>query len=63
MEEVIQQPSKSRKVAMIKASIFLLFIVLAIYVIRFTPVKDYFNQEALGRFLIPWAFGLLSYSC
>lgn len=36
---------------MIRASIFLLFIVLAIYVIRFTPVKDYLNQEALGRFL------------
>jgi uncharacterized membrane protein YdjX (TVP38/TMEM64 family) len=51
MEDVIQQPSKSRKGAMIKASIFLLFIVLAIYVIRFTPVKDYLNQEALGRFL------------
>jgi uncharacterized membrane protein YdjX (TVP38/TMEM64 family) len=51
MEDVIQQPSKSRKGAMIKASIFLLFIVLAIYVIRFTPVKDYLNQEALSRFL------------
>ena len=51
MEEVMQQPTKREKGAMIKASIFILFIILAIYVIRFTPVKDYLTQEALGRFL------------
>lgn len=51
MENVIPQPAKSRKGAMIKACIFILFIIVAIYVIRFTPVKGYLTQDALGRFL------------
>jgi uncharacterized membrane protein YdjX (TVP38/TMEM64 family) len=51
MEEAIQKPTKSRKNALIKASILLLFILAAIYVIRFTPVKEYLTAEALGRFL------------
>ncbi len=51
MEEVMQQPTKGQKGAMIKASVLMMFIILAIYVIRFTPVKDYLTQEALSRFL------------
>jgi uncharacterized membrane protein YdjX (TVP38/TMEM64 family) len=35
----------------VKASVFLLFIIAAIYVMRFTPVKGYLTAEALGSFL------------
>jgi uncharacterized membrane protein YdjX (TVP38/TMEM64 family) len=51
MEEVIQQSKKSRTGAMIKASLLLLFIIGAIYLIRFTPVKGFLTQEALSQFL------------
>lgn len=42
---------KTRKRAMTKASIFLAFIIVAIYILRFTPVKEFLTQESLGRFL------------
>jgi len=42
---------KKRTKAMIKALILLVFIAVAIYVIRFTSIKEFFTQEALGRFL------------
>jgi uncharacterized membrane protein YdjX (TVP38/TMEM64 family) len=48
---MMQGPAKSRKGAVIKALIFLAFIAVAIYLIRFTPVKDFFTQAALGRLL------------
>ena len=51
MEEAVEQPTKRHRGAMIKASVLLLFIVLAIYVVRFTPVKDYLTQESLSHFL------------
>ncbi|HWP49481.1 MAG TPA: TVP38/TMEM64 family protein [Candidatus Limnocylindrales bacterium] len=50
MEGVVQ-PSSSRKGAAIKASIFIVFIVGAIYLVRFTPVKEFFTPEVLGRSL------------
>ena len=43
--------SKNRNQAVVKALIFLAFIVAAITVVRFTPVKNYFTAEALGNFL------------
>lgn len=43
--------SKNRDKAVVKAFIFLAFIVVAITVVRFTPVKNYFTAEALGNFL------------
>jgi len=43
--------SKGRKKAAVKAFVFLAFIVAAIYVVRFTPVKDFLTAEALGHFL------------
>jgi len=49
--EAIRQPVKDRKGALLKASILVVFIVVAIYVIRFTPVKDFLTPEALSRFL------------
>jgi len=51
MEDAIQPPTRRQRGAIIKASAFLLFIILAIYVIRFTPVKDYLTKEGLGHFL------------
>ena len=41
----------TRTKAMIKASTLAAFIIAAVYIIRFTPVKEFLTQEALGRFL------------
>ncbi|MEE9403222.1 MAG: TVP38/TMEM64 family protein [Desulfobacteria bacterium] len=51
MEEVIQQPRANRKKAMIKALIFIAFIIGAIALVRLTPIKGYLTADALGRFL------------
>ena len=51
MNEAIQDTRASRKKAVVKAALFLLFIVVAVYVIRFTPVKGYLTAESLGGFL------------
>ena len=51
MNEVIQTAGKSRSKAMIKALLFIVFIIVAVFVVRFTPVKGYLTAEALGRFL------------
>lgn len=44
------QPANRGK-GLTKALIFLAFIVAAILVVRFTPVKNYFTADALGNFL------------
>ncbi|MFQ5842328.1 MAG: TVP38/TMEM64 family protein [Thermodesulfobacteriota bacterium] len=49
--ETLRHPTKNRKGALIKVSILVVFIVVAIYVIRFTPVKGFLTPEALSRFL------------
>ncbi len=51
MEGTIPQPTKSRKGAMVKALIFVAFIVVAIYILRFTPAQEFFTRKALGQFL------------
>lgn len=51
MESEAQQTGKSRNKAILKAGIFLVFIILAIYLIRFTPIKNYLTAQALGDFL------------
>lgn len=50
MEEKSQN-ARGRKNAVIKAVIFVLFIIMAISVIRFTPVKNYLTAQALSGFL------------
>ena len=50
MEEKAQAAG-GRKSAVIKAVIFVLFIIVAISVIRFTPVKNYLTAHALSGFL------------
>lgn len=51
MEDTLQQPSKNSTKALVKAGVLVLFIIAAIYIIRFTPIKNYLTPEALGRFL------------
>jgi len=51
MELATQQTVKSRNRAILKAGIFLAFIILAIFLIRFTPIKNYLTAQALGHFL------------
>jgi uncharacterized membrane protein YdjX (TVP38/TMEM64 family) len=51
MESEIQQTRKGRNKAILKAGIFLVFIILAIYLIRFTPIKNYLTAQVLGDFL------------
>jgi uncharacterized membrane protein YdjX (TVP38/TMEM64 family) len=48
---VIQEPAKSRRSAILKAILLVLFIVASISIIRFTPVKEFLTQESLRRFL------------
>jgi uncharacterized membrane protein YdjX (TVP38/TMEM64 family) len=51
MNAVPEKSTKNRRRAMIKALVFVVFIAAAIYVIRFTSVKELFTQTALGNFL------------
>ena len=51
MEDATKQPTNTRSKALVKAGIFIAFIVLAISLIHFTPIKDYLTAEALGNFL------------
>jgi uncharacterized membrane protein YdjX (TVP38/TMEM64 family) len=44
-------PTKGRRGAVVKAAVFAAFIVAAIYLVRFTPVRGYLTAEALGHFL------------
>jgi uncharacterized membrane protein YdjX (TVP38/TMEM64 family) len=51
MEEVMAAPTASRKKAMLKASVLVAFIIVAIYIVKFTPVQGYLTAEALGSLL------------
>ena len=51
MKAATQEPTKGGKRAMTKASILVVFVIVAVYVIRFTSVKEFLTREALGRFL------------
>jgi len=51
MENVIPDPKKNMSGALLKALLLVVFIVSAILVIRYTPVREYLTAEALGRFL------------
>ena len=51
MQEAIDRPAPDRKKAAGKAAVFLLFIVAAIILVKFTPVKNYLNQASLKQFL------------
>ena len=51
MKAAIQKAEASKKRATIKASILLVFIIGAVALVRYTPIKDFLTPEALGRFL------------
>jgi len=46
-----QVMQKNRQKAVIKAIILIVFIITAICLLRFTPIKNYLTADALGRFL------------
>lgn len=50
MTEIANSPADRSK-AMIKAGILVVFIVAAILLVRFTPIKDYLTAQAIGEFL------------
>jgi len=50
MEETLQQPKNKSKAAM-KAIIFAAFIIGAVFLIRYTPIKNYLTAEELSSFL------------
>ena len=43
--------NENKKTALIKISILILFIAAAIYLVRFSPAKQYLTTEQLGLFL------------
>jgi uncharacterized membrane protein YdjX (TVP38/TMEM64 family) len=49
--EMYNSPKNNKKKAVIKALILVCFIAGAIFVIRFTPVRNFLTVEALGSFL------------
>lgn len=51
MKEFSQRPPQRSKKVTLKAVILVVFIMVAIYLVRFTPVKDFLTKEALGRLL------------
>jgi uncharacterized membrane protein YdjX (TVP38/TMEM64 family) len=51
MEETLQQPTKKTSKPILKAIVFIIFIIAAIFFIRFTPVKNYLTADAMGGFL------------
>jgi len=51
MNAIAEKPTKSRMGAIIKALVFIVFIIAAITIIRFTPAKEFFTQTALSNFL------------
>lgn len=46
-----KKKSKDRSGAIIKASLLLIFIIAAIYVVRYTPVKEFLTVEKMKQFL------------
>ncbi|MEW6671170.1 MAG: TVP38/TMEM64 family protein [Thermodesulfobacteriota bacterium] len=51
MEPVRQPPNPNRTKSIIKAAGLFIFIVTAVLLVRFTPVKSYLTADTLGRFL------------
>jgi len=51
VEQAVASEVPNRKKAVIKASVFVAFIVIAIYVVKFTPARGYLTTETLGNFL------------
>ena len=58
MEQAMDSATPKRKKAMVKAAIFVAFVIIAVYVFKFTPARGYLSAEKLGNLLDsagPWA--------
>jgi uncharacterized membrane protein YdjX (TVP38/TMEM64 family) len=51
MKKEARPAGRGRGGAVLKALLFLAFIIAAVYTICYTPAKDFFTQQALGQFL------------
>lgn len=51
MKETTQKSTKGHRRATIKALLFVVFTIAAIYIVRFTPVRGFLTREALGYLL------------
>jgi len=51
MDETENGVPGNRGKAILKAAILVIFVAMAIFLVRYTPIKDYLSVEALGRFL------------
>ena len=51
MEIAVEKPAASRRKALIKASVLVAFIIVAICIVRFTPIRGYLTPEALSNSL------------
>jgi uncharacterized membrane protein YdjX (TVP38/TMEM64 family) len=51
MEKASEETGKTYGTAMAKAAVLAVLVIGAVYVVRYTPAKDYLTVEALGRFL------------
>jgi len=56
MEATGSEITKDRSRAIIKAVFLLIFVVAAIILVRYTPIKNYLTADALGRFLATAGF-------
>jgi uncharacterized membrane protein YdjX (TVP38/TMEM64 family) len=44
-------PQQTRRTGILKAAILLVFVIIAVYVVRFTPVRQHLTAKALGGFV------------
>jgi len=51
MEKIVEQTKYSLKRTLVKAFILIALIIVSVYLLQFTSVKDFLTPEALGRFL------------
>ncbi|MDY6879459.1 MAG: TVP38/TMEM64 family protein [Thermodesulfobacteriota bacterium] len=51
MEAGAKQMENTRRKALVKAVGLVAFVILAVFLVRFTPIKDYLTAETMGRFL------------
>lgn len=56
MEATRGQPIRGRGKALMKAAILFAFIIAAVILLRYTPLKNYLTPDALGRFLAAAGF-------
>jgi uncharacterized membrane protein YdjX (TVP38/TMEM64 family) len=51
MAEAVTQPARKGKGPLVKAAALVVFIIVAVYLVQYSPVKGYFTPEALTGFV------------